>query len=123
MYNSLATLRALQSEVPKPLPSQPQGPKSVPPSPVPLENFSARRATWLFVHQPEKLDEAQRQELALMRQASPSASAPDFCVRSLSLIRIDNVFSEVLVSFSLTSSSLRKNLIMTQEPVEDGHSR
>jgi transposase len=75
MYNYLATLRTPQSDVPKPLPSQPRGPKSVPPLPVPLENFSARRATWLFVHQPEKLDEAQQQELALMRQASPSAEA------------------------------------------------
>jgi hypothetical protein len=75
MYNYLATLRAPQSDVPKPLPSKPRGPKSVPPLPVPLENFSARRATWLFVHQPEKLDETQQQELALMRQASPSAEA------------------------------------------------
>jgi len=76
MYNYLATLRAPQSAVPKPLPSKPsRGPKSVPPPPVPLENFSARRATWLFVHQPEKLDEAQQQALALMRQASPSAEA------------------------------------------------
>ena len=75
MYNYLATLRAPQSDATKPLPSKPRGPKSVPLLPVPLENFSARRATWLFVHQPEKLDETQQQELALMRQASPSAEA------------------------------------------------
>lgn len=75
MYNYLATLRAPQSDVPKPLPSKPREPKSVPPLSVPLGNFSARRATWLFVHQPEKLDETQQQELALMRQASPNAEA------------------------------------------------
>jgi len=40
-----------------------------------LENFSAQRATWLFVCQPEQLDETQRHELALIRQASPSAQA------------------------------------------------
>ncbi len=44
-------------------------------SPAPLENFSAQRATWLFVCQPEKLDETQHNELALIRQASPSAEA------------------------------------------------
>jgi transposase len=41
--------------------------------PAPLENFSAQRATWLFVRQPEELDEMQQAELALIRQASPSA--------------------------------------------------
>ncbi len=44
-------------------------------STVPLENFSARRAAWLFVRQPDKLDETSRQELALIRAASPSAEA------------------------------------------------
>jgi len=44
-------------------------------SPAPLENFSARRATWLFVRQPDELDETQQKELALIRQASPSAEA------------------------------------------------
>jgi transposase len=38
-----------------------------------LENFSAQRATWLFVCQPEELDERQQAELALIRQASPRA--------------------------------------------------
>jgi transposase len=41
--------------------------------PAPLENFSAQRATWLFVRQPEELDEMQQAELGLIRQASPSA--------------------------------------------------
>jgi transposase len=49
--------------------------KSVLAAPAPLENFSAQRATWLFVCQPEKLDEIQHKELALIRQASPSAEA------------------------------------------------
>ncbi len=54
-------------------PSKPQRRKSVLAEPAPLENFSAQRATWLFVCQPEKLDERQQAELALIRQASPSA--------------------------------------------------
>jgi transposase len=73
MYNYLVTLRTPQSDVSKSIPLKPRRRKSVPSSPVPLENFSARRATWLFVCQPEKLDEMNREELALIRQASPSA--------------------------------------------------
>jgi len=75
MYNYLATLRTPQSDSPKSLPSKPRGRKSVPSSPVPLENFSAQRATWLFIRQLDDLDEAQQKELALIRQASPSAEA------------------------------------------------
>src|SRR5438552_14718493 len=75
MYNYLATLRTPQSDAPKSLPSKPRGRKSVPSSPVPLENFSAQRATWLFIRQLDDLNEAQQKELALMRQASPSAEA------------------------------------------------
>jgi transposase len=55
------------------LPSKPQRRQSVLASPTPLENFSAQRATWLFVRQPEELDGTQQAELALIRQASPSA--------------------------------------------------
>ena len=54
-------------------PSKRQRRKSILASPAPLENFSAQRATWLFVCQPEKLDETQQNELVLIRQASPSA--------------------------------------------------
>jgi transposase len=75
MYNYLATLRTPRSHASKSSPSKPQGCKSTPLSPAPLENFSAQRATWLFVCQPEKLDERQKRELALIRQASPSAEA------------------------------------------------
>jgi transposase len=38
-----------------------------------LENFSARHATRLFVCHPDDLDETQQTELALIKQASPSA--------------------------------------------------
>ena len=75
MYNYLATLRAPQSEALQSLPLKPRRRKSVPSLPVPLENFSAQRATWLFVCQPEKLDQIQQEELMLIRQASPSAEA------------------------------------------------
>jgi transposase len=75
MYNYLATLPTPQSEEPKSTSSKPQKPRRVPPPPAPLENFSARRATWLFVCQPDELDETQQKELALIRAASPSAEA------------------------------------------------
>jgi transposase len=75
MYNYLATLRTPQSDSPKSLPSNPRERKGVPLSPALLENFSARRATWLFLRQRDDLDETQQKELALMKQASPSAEA------------------------------------------------
>src|SRR6266487_3872983 len=75
MYNYLATLRTPQSDAPQLAPLKSRRRKSVPSLPVPLENFSAQRATWLFVCQPEKLDQRQQEELALIRQASPSAEA------------------------------------------------
>jgi len=70
---SLPTLRAPQSDAPQSLPLKPRKRKSVPSLPVPLENFSAQRATWLFVCEPEKLDQIQQEELMRIRQASPSA--------------------------------------------------
>lgn len=73
MYNYLATLRTPQSDAPQSVPVKPRRRKSVLSLPAPLENFSAQRATWLFVCQPEKLDQIQREELMLIRQASPSA--------------------------------------------------
>ncbi len=73
MYNYLATLRIPQAGSSKSTPSRPRERKNIPWSPAPLENFSAQRATWLFVCQPEQLDERQHEELALIRQASPSA--------------------------------------------------
>ncbi len=75
MYNYLATLRTLQSDSPQLAPLKRRERKSVPLSPAPLENFSAQRATWLFVCHPDKLDETQQKELALIRAASPSAEA------------------------------------------------
>ncbi len=73
MYNYLATLRTPPSDSSKSTPSRPRERKSIPSSPTPLENFSAQRATWLFVCQPNDLDELQQKELMLIRQASPSA--------------------------------------------------
>lgn len=73
MYRYLARLRTPQEHSFGLPPSKPQRRKSVLASPAPLENFSAQRATWLFVRQPEELDEMQQAELALIRQASPSA--------------------------------------------------
>lgn len=75
MYNYLATLRTPQPDSSKSAPLKPQKPKSVPPPPALLESFSARRATWLFVRQPDELDETQQKELALIRAASSSAEA------------------------------------------------
>jgi transposase len=73
MYNYLATLRTPRSNTSTSCSSKPRERKSVPSSPAPLENFSAQRATWLFVCQPDELDERQQAELALIRQASQSA--------------------------------------------------
>ena len=73
MYNYLATLRTPQPDSSRPIPLKPQKPRSVPPSPAPLENYSARHATWLFVRQPNDLDEMEQKELGLIRAASPSA--------------------------------------------------
>src|SRR6266487_3287134 len=75
MYNYLATLRTPQSDAPQLVPLKSRRRKSGPSLPTPLENFSAQRATWLFVCQPEKLDQVQQEELMLIRQASPSAEA------------------------------------------------
>jgi len=76
MYRYLERLRTPQRHaLGSSSPSKRQRRKSVLASPAPLENFSAQRATWLFVCHPEKLDETQQKELALIRQASPSAEA------------------------------------------------
>jgi transposase len=76
MYRYLERLRTPQRpSLGSSSPSKRQRRKRVLASPAPLENFSAQRATRLFVCQPEKLDETQQNELALIRQASPSAEA------------------------------------------------
>jgi len=73
MYNYLAILQTPQSDAAPSVPLKLRRRKSVPSLPAPLENFSAQRATWLFVCQPEKLDQIQQEELMRIRQASPSA--------------------------------------------------
>ncbi len=76
MYRYLERLRTPQRHSSgSSSPSKRPGRKRVLALPAPLENFSAQRATRLFVCHPEKLDETQQHELALIRQASPSAEA------------------------------------------------
>ena len=75
MYRYLERLRAPQGRSVEVTPSKPQRRTSILAEPSPLENFSAQRATWLFVRQVDELDEPQQNELALIRQASPSVEA------------------------------------------------
>src|SRR5258708_2156962 len=67
MYRYLERLRTPQRHSLGRPPSKPQRRKSVLTEPAPLENFSAQRATWLFMCQPDELDETQHNELALIR--------------------------------------------------------
>ena len=117
MYNSLATLRTPQSDSSKSTPSRPRARKSIPSSPAPLENFSAQRATWLFVCQPEKLDERQQAVLALIRQASPSAeTAYSLAQAFMHMIReqtgqqLDTWLSEVTASHLPEMESFAKGI-------------
>jgi transposase len=73
MYNYLATLRQPRSSSPKPLSARGQKRKVISLSSPLLENFSAQRATWLFLRKPDDLDEIEQEELALIRQANPSS--------------------------------------------------
>jgi transposase len=73
MYNYLATLRTAPGRSSKSSPAKAPKCQSSPSPPAPLDNFSAQRATWLFLCQPDQLDERQRAALTLIRQASPSA--------------------------------------------------
>ena len=73
LYRYLARLRTPHRHASGLPPSQPQRRKRELAEPAPLDNFSAQRATWLFLRQPEERDETQQAELALIRQASPSA--------------------------------------------------
>ncbi len=117
MYNYLATLRTPQSDTAQSIPLKPRRRKSVPSSPVPLENFSAQRATWLFLCHPEKLDEMQQEELALIRQASPSAeTAYDLAQAFMQMIReqtgqqLDTWLSEVETSHLPELESFAKGI-------------
>jgi transposase len=76
LYRYLERLRTSHRSCVRVPPSQPHKRKKAQAEPSPLQNFSAGRATWLFVSQVEKLDEAQRQELALIRQASRESQRP-----------------------------------------------
>jgi transposase len=127
MYNYLATLRTPQSDSSRSSPPKPQGRKSIPSSPPPLENFSAQRATWLFVYQPEKLDERQKRELALIRQASPSAeTAYGLAQAFMHMIReqtgqqLDTWLSEVAASHLPELESFAKGIQQDKAAVVAG---
>jgi len=75
MYSYLATLHLPEPFSPTSAPSKSRSRKNVPSSPAPLENFSAQRATWLFMRNRDDLDETKKRELALIRQASSNAEA------------------------------------------------
>ena len=127
MYNYLATLRTPQVCSSTSSPSKPQERKSIPPPPAPLENFSAQRATWLFVCQPEKLDQRQRGELALIRQASPHAESA-YCLAQafMQMIRehtgeqLDTWLSSVEVSHLPELESFAKGIQQDKAAVQAG---
>jgi transposase len=67
VYRLVAQLR----ESPTPTKGKAERAQAVPEAP--LQDFSAKDAVWLFVHPPADLDKAERQDLALICQASPTA--------------------------------------------------
>ncbi len=127
MYNYLATLRTPQVRSSTSSPSKTQERTSIPPPPAPLENFSAQRATWLFVCQPEKLDERQQAELALIRQASPHAESA-YCLAKafMQMIReqtgeqLDTWLSSVEVSHLPELESFAKGIQQDKAAVQAG---
>ncbi len=67
VYRLLAMLR----ESPAPLRGKAERAQVVPEAP--LQDFSAKDTVWLFVRLPSELDETERQDLAVICQASPTA--------------------------------------------------
>ncbi len=127
MYNYLATLRTPKVRSSTSSPSKPQERKSIPPPPAPLENFSAQRATWLFVCQPEKLDERQQAELALIRQASAHAESA-YClaqafmqmIREHTAEQLDTWLSSVEASHLPELESFAKGIQQDKAAVQAG---
>ncbi len=68
MYRLLATLRE------HPAPSRGKAERAQALPETPLQDFSAKDAVWLFVRAPSDLKETERQDLAVMCQASPTAN-------------------------------------------------
>ena len=66
------TLRTLQRFLER-LHDQPTPPPPGPPADDPLQRFSAKDAVWLFMRQPNALDEQAQNELSRIRAASPLA--------------------------------------------------
>jgi transposase len=67
-YRLLATLRE------HPAPSRGKAERAQALPEAPLQDFSAKDAVWLFVRAPSDLEETEKQDLALMCQASPTAN-------------------------------------------------
>ena len=128
MYRYLERLQTPQSHaVGSASPSKRQRRKRVQASPAPLENFSAQRATWLFVCPPEKLDETQHKELTLIRQASPSAeTAYQLAQAFMQMIReqtgqqLDTWLSEVEASHLPEFESFAKGIQQDKAAVQAG---
>jgi transposase len=68
VYRLVATLRE------HPTPSRGKAERAQAFPEAPLQDFSAKDAVWLFVHAPSDLEETEKQDLALMCQASPTAN-------------------------------------------------
>ena len=68
MYRLVATLRE------HPAPSRGKAARAQAVPEAPLQDFSAKDAVWLFVRAPSDLEETEKQDLALMCQASPTAN-------------------------------------------------
>jgi transposase len=68
VYRLLAILR----ECPAPSRGKAERAQAVPDTP--LQDFSAKDTIWLFVRDPSDLEETERQVLAVIRQASPTAN-------------------------------------------------
>ncbi len=71
----------------------------------PLQDFTAREAVWLFIRDPDDLDDTEREELAAIRQASETAASmyhlvQDFMqmVRRRERQRLDGWLSQVTAS-------------------------
>jgi transposase len=70
-WRTVYRLLALLRESPAPLRGKAERAQVVPEAP--LQDFSAKDTVWLFVRPPSDLDEAERQDLAVICQASPTA--------------------------------------------------
>lgn len=71
-WRTVYRLVAMLREQPAPSRGKAERAQTVPEAP--LQDFCAKDAVWLFVRAPSDLEEAEKQDLALIRQASPIAN-------------------------------------------------